>query len=178
MIGACSQAPTFFIFLVAMSVSEWRLIHSLTLAATTRIGPSRMKPTRPKFQPPDDRSLGRALGATRPLWDELVAHLEATYAPIVPEWKPSRTSALGFLRLIRKKRTILYLLPRDGHFLTAFVFGEKATAAVRAGDLPAAVVTALNEARVYAEGRGIRLETRTPQDLAIMKKLAAIKMAH
>jgi hypothetical protein len=136
-----------------------------------------MKSTRPQFRPPSAAALGRALGATQPLWDELVAYLEATYAPVTPEWKMARTSPLGFLRLISKKRTILYLLPRDGHFLTAFVFGEKATAAVRASDVPAAVVTALNEARVYAEGRGIRLETRTLQDVATMKKLAAIKMA-
>ena len=137
-----------------------------------------MKSTRPKLQPPDSHALARALGATQPLWEELVAHLEATYAPVTPEWKTSRTSPLGFLRLIRKKRTILYLLPRDGYFLTAFVFGEKATAAVRASDLPAVVITELNAARVYAEGRGIRLETRTPQDVATMKKLAAIKLAH
>jgi hypothetical protein len=138
-----------------------------------------MSSTKPAAKPatPTATALARALGPTQPLWDELVAHLEATYAPITPEWKASRTSPLGFLRLIRKKRTILYLLPRDGYFLTAFVFGEKATAAVRASDVPAAVVTALNEARVYAEGRGIRLETRTPQDVATMKKLAAIKMA-
>jgi len=127
--------------------------------------------------PPSAAALGRALGATQPLWDELVAHLEATYAPVTPEWKTARTSPLGFLRLIRKKRTILYLLPRDGYFLTAFVFDEKATAAVRASDLPATVITELNAARVYAEGRGIRLETRTPQDVDTMKKLAAIKMA-
>jgi hypothetical protein len=127
---------------------------------------------------PSAAALARTLGATQPLWDELVTHLEATYAPVVSEWKPSRTNPLGFLRLIRKKRTILYLLPRDGYFLTAFVFGEKATGAVRASDVPAAVVTALNAARVYAEGRGIRLETRTAQDVATMKKLAAIKMAN
>jgi hypothetical protein len=138
-----------------------------------------MSPKKPAAKPgaPTAAALARALGDTKPLWYELVAHLEATYAPVTPEWKASRTSPLGFLRLIRKKRTILYLLPRDGHFLTAFVFGEKAAAAVRASDVPAPVVTALNEARVYAEGRGIRLETRTPQDVATMKKLAAIKMA-
>jgi Protein of unknown function (DUF3788) len=127
---------------------------------------------------PSAAALARTLADTKPLWEELITHVETIYAPVVSEWKPSRTSPLGFLRLIRKKRTILYLLPRDGHFLTAFVFGEKATAAVRASDLPAAVVTALNAARVYAEGRGIRLETRTPQDLATMKKLAGIKMTH
>ena len=139
---------------------------------------SRMKSTRPQLRPPTAAALARVLGATQPLWDELVAHLEATYAPVTPEWKMARTSPLGFLRLIRKRRTILYLLPRDGCFLTAFVFGEKATAAVRASDVPAAVVTMLNAARPYAEGRGIRLETRTARDLATMKKLAAIKMAH
>ena len=127
---------------------------------------------------PTAAALARALGATLPLWDELVAHLEATYAPVTPEWKMARTSPLGFLRLIRKERTILYLLPRDGHFLTAFVFGEKATATVRASDVPAAVITELNAARVYAEGCGIRLETRTSRDVATMKKLAAIKMAN
>ena len=128
--------------------------------------------------PPDEKALARALGGAKVLWDELIRHVESEHAPVTHRWTASKTSALGFLRLVQKKRTILYLLPREGYFLTAFVFGEKATAAVRASDVPAAVVTMLNAARPYAEGRGIRLETRTARDLATMKKLAAIKMAH
>jgi hypothetical protein len=128
--------------------------------------------------PPDEKVLARTLGGTKALWDELIRHVETEHAPVMHRWTASKTSALGFLRLVQKKRTILYLLPREGYFLTAFVFGEKATAAVRASDVPAAVVTMLNAARPYAEGRGIRLETRTARDLATMKKLAAIKMAH
>ena len=127
---------------------------------------------------PDDKVLAQALGDTKALWDELIRHIETTYPPVTHRWSASKTSAFGLLRLIRKERTILYLLPREGHFLTAFVFGEKATAAVRASDVPAAMVTALNDARPYAEGRGVRLETRTRQDVATMKKLAAIKMAN
>ena len=130
------------------------------------------------YRPPDEKTLARTLGSTKPLWDELIRHVETGHAPVTHRWTSSKTSALGFLRLVRKTRTILYLLPREGHFLTAFVFGEKATAAVRASKVPAAVVTTLNEARVYAEGRGIRLETHTARDLATMKKLTAIKMAH
>ena len=128
--------------------------------------------------PPDEKVLARTLGGTKALWDELIRHVETEHAPVTHRWTASKTSALGFLRLVQKKRTILYLLPREGYFLTAFVFGEKGTAAVRASDVPAAVVTMLNAARPYAEGRGIRLETRTARDLATMKKLAAIKMAH
>jgi hypothetical protein len=127
---------------------------------------------------PDDKVLAQALGDTKALWDELIRHIETTYPPVTHRWSASKTSAFGLLRLSRKERTILYLLPREGHFLTAFVFGEKATAVVRASDMPAAMVTALNDARPYAEGRGVRLETRTRQDLATMKKLAAIKMAN
>jgi hypothetical protein len=126
--------------------------------------------------PPDEKALARTLGGTKALWDELIRHIETAHAPVAHRWTSSKTSALGFLRLVQKKRTILYLLPREGYFLTAFVFGEKATAAVRASDVPAAVVTMLNAARAYAEGRGIRLETRTARDLETMKKLAAIKM--
>ena len=127
--------------------------------------------------PPDEKALARALGCAKVLWDELIRHVETEHAPVTHRWTASKTSALGFLRLVQKKRTILYLLPREGYFLTAFVFGEKATAAVRASGVPAAVVTMLNAARPYAEGRGIRLETRTARDLATMEKLAAIKMA-
>jgi hypothetical protein len=136
------------------------------------------KPRPPAFRAPTIGALSRALGVTMPLWDELVRHIETTYAPVTHEWQEARISPLGFLRLIRKKRTILYLIPQDGYFLTAFVFGEKATAAVRQSDVPAAVIAALDAARVYAEGRGIRLETRTSADLATMRTLATIKLAH
>jgi hypothetical protein len=128
--------------------------------------------------PPNDRQLATLLGSTKPLWDELIAHVEAAHAPVTREWKSSARIAHGFLRLIRKKRTILYLLPGEGGFLTAFVFGEKAVAAIRNAGMPAAVIQALDAARPYAEGRGIRLETRTRRDLAVMKQLAAIKLAH
>ena len=138
-----------------------------------------MAATSPKNQcpPPEDTALARTLGDTKPLWDDLVRHIDTAYAPVTHQWQRSGKSGQSFLRLIRKQRTICYLLPGEQRFLTAFVFGEKATASVRASDLPASVVTALNEARVYAEGRGIRLETRTRQDIETMKRLAAIKMA-
>ncbi len=36
----------------------------------------------------------------------------------------------------------------------------------------------IEDAPVYAEGRGFRLEVRTAKDIETMKTLAAIKMAH
>jgi hypothetical protein len=127
---------------------------------------------------PGDTGLDALLGRSRPLWDRLIAHVTATYPPVAREWKVAGRGGDWYLRLRRGERTILYLLPRVGYFITALVLGEKATAAVRASDVPRAVIAALNEARPYAEGRGLRLETRTGADLATIRTLAAIKMNH
>lgn len=128
--------------------------------------------------PPTEAELAKLLGRTATLWHDLVAHVESTCAPVDRRWTFSKATGHWFLRLIRRKRTIVYLLVRDGHFLTAFVFGEKATAAIRASDLPQAVIAALNAARVYAEGRGLRLVTKTRRDVATMKQLVAFKLAN
>jgi len=128
-----------------------------------------------KSKPPDDESLTGALGPAKKLWDEFVRHIAQAYGPVTEEWGFYKSWSL---RLKRKKRTIVYLLPRDGHFLCAFVFGGKATDAARRADLPKDILKIINEATVYAEGRGFRLEVRRKQDLAAMNKLAAIKMAN
>lgn len=127
-----------------------------------------------KAQVPDDRALARALGATKKLWDELVRHIDDVYPPVTEAWGFYKSWSL---RLKRKDRTIVYLLPRDGHFLCAFVYGGKATAAALAAKLPKAVLRAIDEAPVYAEGRGFRLEVRAAKDVETIKTLAAIKMA-
>ncbi len=125
--------------------------------------------------PPDDKALAKSLGPSKKLWDEFVRHIAADHPPVTEAWGFYKSWSL---RLKRKDRTIVYLLPRDGHFLCAFVYGGKATAAARAAKLPKAVLKAIDEAPVYAEGRGFRLEVKTAKDVAAMKALAAIKMAN
>jgi hypothetical protein len=128
-----------------------------------------------KTRPPDDKALAKGLGATKKLWDEFVRHVADEYPPVEEAWGFYKSWSL---RLKHKKRTIVYLLPRDGHFQCAFVYGGKATEEARTAKLPQAVRKAINEAPVYAEGRGFRLEVRTAKDLAALRTLAAIKMAN
>ena len=124
---------------------------------------------------PDDRALAKGLGPAKPLWDAFVRHIAAEFAPVTEAWGFYK---MWSLRLKRKRRTIVYLLPRVGHFLCAFVFGGQATEAARRAKLPKAVLKAIEDAPVYAEGRGFRLEVRTEADVETMKALAAIKMAN
>lgn len=128
-----------------------------------------------KTKVPDDKALAGGLGPSKKLWDGLVRHIAAEYAPVTEAWGFYKAWSL---RLKQKKRTILYLLPREGHFLCAFVFGGKATEAARQAKLPRAVMREIEDAPVYAEGRGFRLEVRTAKDVETMKALAAIKMAN
>ena len=132
---------------------------------------------KPTFDGPADADLTKLLGRSHALWDELIAGVEHAHPPVTREWHFTAKTGTWHLRLKRKARTILYLLPREKHFLTAFVFGAKACAAVYAGGFPEDVVTALKEARPYVEGRGIRRATRSRREVATMLRLAAIKMA-
>ncbi len=128
-----------------------------------------------KTQVPDDKALAKSLGPSKKLWDAFVSHITEAYAPVTAAWGFYKAWSL---RLKRKDRTIVYLLPRDGHFLCAFVYGGQATEAARQATLPKAVMKEIEEAPVYAEGRGFRLEVNKAKDLETMKTLAAIKMAN
>ena len=127
-----------------------------------------------KTEAPDDKALAKGLGKSKALWDGIVGHIRETYAPVTEAWGFYKSWSL---RLKRKDRTILYLLPGDGGFRCAFVLGAKATEAARKAKLPKAVLKAIDDAPVYAEGRGFRFEVRTAKDVATVKTLAAVKMS-
>ncbi|MHC4751094.1 MAG: DUF3788 domain-containing protein [Planctomycetota bacterium] len=131
-----------------------------------------------KSKRPDDNNLTGVLGRTKRLWDDLINHIVQEYEPVTQQWSFGGEKYGWSLRLKRKKRTILYLIPCRRYFLCAFVFGGKATEAVRQSDLPSDILKTINEAPVYGEGRGFRLEVKKKQDVEVMKRLAVIKMAN
>ena len=100
------------------------------------------------------------------------------WAPYSQEWGyTSRTTGWG-LRLKRGSRIIIYLVPRDGHFLASFALGERAASAAHASGLPDRVLTLIDNARRYAEGRAVRVEVRDANDVDAVRQLAAIKIAN
>jgi hypothetical protein len=131
-----------------------------------------------KSKQPNDKDLTEVLGRTKQLWDELVTYAVKKYKPVTQEWIYSGKNYGWALRLKDKKRPIYYLVPCQRYLLCAFVFGQKATEAARKSTLSKDVLKTINEARVYAEGRGFRLEVKKKQDVNTMKKLADIKMAN
>jgi len=127
---------------------------------------------------PTAQDLAAALGEAAGLWEQLVNWLVVEKGAAKQEWKSSSPKYGWALRLKLKKRAILYLGPCTGCFRVAFALGDRAVAAARQSDLPKAVVKEINDGPKYAEGTGVRLLVKRQRDLAAIRKLSEIKLAH
>ena len=127
---------------------------------------------------PTDSDLEKALGPAKPLWDQLVAELASEHDVTTQEWMSYSAKSGWSLRLKSGKRTIVWLVPYAGCFQVAFIFGQKALTAIRHSAVPARVLRMLDDARKYPEGTGLRFQIKAAKDMAVVRKLAAIKLHH
>jgi len=127
---------------------------------------------------PTEEELAAALGSAKAVWDRFIARLAEEDGVDVQEWSSYSPKAGWSLRLKRKKRTIVWLAPCEGSFRVAFILGEKAMKAARECGLPARVVKILEEAPKYPEGTGVRIAVKGAKDIAVLRKLAEIKLAN
>ena len=131
-----------------------------------------------KSHQPRAEELAGALGRSLAAWEALRAHLAAEYPPLTEKWAFGGAKWGWTLRLIQKKRTVLYMTPLEKRFLVGFILGEKAVAATLEVGLSAAVSEVIDDAPRYGEGRGVRLEVQYKKDLPDIEKIAAAKMAN
>lgn len=129
-----------------------------------------------KTKKPTEAEVTAALGATRPLWDQLLADLARDNGVDVLEWKSYSPKAGWALRVMRKKRTIVWLGPCPGGFQVTFILGDRALMAARQAKLSKRTLKAIAEAPRYPEGTGVRLLVKGPRDMPDIKKLAVVKV--
>ncbi len=131
-----------------------------------------------KTRKPTEEELAAALGPAKAVWDRFIAELADENGVDVHEWSSYSPKAGWSLRLKRKKRTIVWLAPCQGCFRVAFILGDKAMKAARECGLPPRVMKILEEAPKYPEGTGVRIAVKGEKDIALLKKLAEIKLAN
>jgi hypothetical protein len=124
---------------------------------------------------PDDEILASAIGTNIAIWDEITEYVKSQYPATICEWKyPGQKYGWSY-RLKDKKRVIVYMLPREGSFMVALIFGEKGYKEVMGSDVNPEIQQMLCEAKAYAEGRGIRLEANS-ESVEDIKTLIGIKL--
>ena len=80
-----------------------------------------------------EEQVREVLGRTFASWEAIKQYVSERCGEIVEEWNFPGAKYGWSLRLKFKKRNILYLIPCRKHFMVAFVFGDRAVAAVEAG---------------------------------------------
>lgn len=126
-------------------------------------------------QPANDE-LKSALQETYNLWESIRAFVLEKNSKAREEWNCSKHG--WSLRIKDEKRVIVYLLPRQGFFKVAMVFGQKATDKILQSDIASMIQSELQAAKAYAEGRGIRIDIHNGSLLPDILQLVEIKLAH
>ncbi len=130
-----------------------------------------------KEKVPGSADLRNLLGKTYLYWEEIRRYVHEKYPAAVDDWNfPGAKYGWGF-RVKDKKRAIVYLGPRKGYFMTTFIFGQKATEVIMKSSITESLKKELEEAKVYAEGRPLRMEVRDKTMLKDIKSLIDIKIS-
>lgn len=112
------------------------------------------------------------------VWTQILNELAGQYGLTEQEWNSYSLKAGWALRLKQKKRNIVYLSPRTGSFQIAFILGDKAVEAAGKSKLSKAMKQNIARSKRYPEGTAVRLEVKSPKDVAAIVTLAGIKLAH
>jgi hypothetical protein len=128
-----------------------------------------------KNKQPGEQDLSIALGKAYTHWKSIKKQVLESIPGVKEEWNFSRQG--WNCRLKGKKSVIVYLMPLATGFKASFVFGAKATEAAMKADISEATKQVINEAKVYAEGRGFRIEVKNANVASDVKKLVEIKVA-
>ena len=129
-----------------------------------------------KGAPPGKADLANELGKLSANWNELVAYVNQHCPKAVEEWNYSK---FGWnCRIKDTKRVILYLMPGKDEFRASVILGSKATENALAADIAEDTKTAIRQAKVYAEGRGIQVMVRSAGTAKDIRKLIDAKLTY
>lgn len=131
-----------------------------------------------KELPPTESELKQVLGKSHTYWQEIIKIVYNCYPAALEEWKYPGAKYGWSFRMKDKKRVLVYMIPHSGFMQVAFVFGQRATQVILSSNIDETVKTELQAARVYAEGRGIRIDVKKKATLKTIKQLLEIKIAN
>jgi hypothetical protein len=123
---------------------------------------------------PTEADIRDALGKMYRSWQRIKEYA-IKHGPGIEEWHYSRSG--WNCRIKGKKSIIIYLMPCKGNYKTSFVLGAKATTDALGSNIPESIKKLIGEAKVYAEGRGIRIDITNEKMTGYLETLVDIKLS-
>jgi hypothetical protein len=126
---------------------------------------------------PISTDIERELGRSWLAWNSLTSWLSEDFSSLTDEWRFTGEQCGWSLRIKRKKRTIIYLLPCRKYFRVTLILGDKAVKKALQSALPNSLVKEIRLAKKYPEGRVLRFEIRFKEELPTLMQLVDAKMS-
>ena len=123
---------------------------------------------------PSDDEVRYLLGDAYATWSQLLCLVRQSLGLLDEVWKYTRKTGWA-LRLVHQDRVMLYLTPQRRQFIVSMALGERAVAAARTAQLSTSVLSAIDAAAQFPEGRGIRITVRDSRDISTLPRIAKIK---
>jgi hypothetical protein len=125
---------------------------------------------------PANDDLSRVLGDIYELWNDIKDFVHKQYPDVSEEWNYSGKNYGWGFRLRDKKRVVVYLIPCSGFFKVGLVYGENATKEALNSAVSNEIKSIIENAKVYGEGRGFRIDVTNKEIVEDIKKLITIKL--
>jgi hypothetical protein len=129
-----------------------------------------------KLIEPNDKMLIYDLAETKCHLDKIAEFIESEYGGFMPEWKFYNQKSGWILKMISKKRNVLFVIPCRNYFRVSFTFGAKASELIFNSKLPDSIKNDLFESKQYTEGRTIQIDVKTANDLDNILAMIRIKL--
>jgi hypothetical protein len=127
---------------------------------------------------PNEKMLATELGKTKEHFNLIASFIRNEGGDLRLEWKFYGEKSGWLLKMLCKKRNMMFVVPGKDHFKVSFIFGEKAVGEIMASDLPDFIKQLISGSKKYPEGRGIQLEIKTRKDCEQILNLIRIKLSH
>jgi hypothetical protein len=131
--------------------------------------PAAKDPTAVAPQPPTKSEMAAVLGDAYPAFQALVGTGAA-------EWRRYTRNSPWVLKVSQGKRSLFYARPDSGHLEVTVLLGGRAVDAALAGQVSKRLHDAIRKAKVFPEGRPVRVVVKRPSDLAKVQQLIAVKL--
>jgi len=129
-----------------------------------------------KSKKPDIKDMQNALGKAIILWSEIAEYVFKKYPDAKDEWAFPGINFGWNYRIRDARRVIIYMMPGDKFFRVSFIFGIKATEEAMICKISKEIKDLISSAKVYAEGRGFRIDVTQKKIMKDIKKLIDIKL--